>query len=475
LKTRADRTSVASAVLGAEQNPAPKAQQAEAPARPLGPSGSLAPSEQTVAAEHLGGQTMAQRALGMLHMGRMLRPAVAGIMMGVGLLSAPAQAQVPVEPESCVTQLQAASHTAPTLEHSAVTPGDLQPQVQALRTRVDEVSRRLESAGKPEAAQHLRGCMQRFAPDGAGDAPLTTLLAALSGDPDAKANLQKSFDKHGVDIQPSDKDDGWVLQAYLRSGNDNMATLFDGKYRSDDGATASLGAGMAFTRGDQRIDLDVDYQMLTERGGMDRTDLVTALLSHTKQSEAGGFKLSYGYDLGLQGTGDFGGAQVQDGWHGLNEGTMLGGRRLTGSLQNNYATDPQAALLVGVHAGAIKDLGLIDLYGGVEARTPIGPTGLGWVSGDLGVDISGDSGLYADIGITARHQWTQGSALSFDGAPLDDATVLIPHIGVGWQGDGWRVGIDWRRNDLGTKPGMGDFDSDTAMLTLTIGGGRRTH
>lgn len=460
MKTRIDRPSLP-AIVSTASNP-PLTEATPSPQPPLGPSQTLAATPKHAAQVQARSPSLAQRTLGMLNLGRLFRPAVAAALLGAALIGTPAQAQTaPVETQTCVTEMAAAVHA--------------QTQVQDLRRQLDEVVRRLEGAGHGPQAEHLKACIQRFAPDGVHDAPLVTLLAALQGDEAAQANLPAHLEQHGIQVTQSPDKSTWDLQAYLRTGNDNMATLFDGQYRSDDGATASLGAGMVFTRGDQRVDVDVDYQMLTERGGMQRTDLVTALVSHTKTKDAGGFRLSYGYDLGLVGTGDFGGAQVQDGWHGLNEGTLLGGRRLGRGLQNVYSTDPQVSLLTGVHAGALKDLGLVDLYGGLEARAPIGPTGQGWVGGNLGVDIGSDKGLYADLGVTARYQWTQGDALSFDGAPVDDQAVFIPHIGVGWQGDNWRVGVDWYRNDLGTKPGIGDLNSDNVMLTLTIGGGRRSH
>lgn len=435
---------------------------------PLGmvPASVPSGSAQTTAAQHAGGATAAQRALGMLGLGRVLKPAVAAAVLGAQLLvAAPAQG-APVD-SACADTLKEVVVTQAALRPSEA---EIQAQVAGFRARVDTLAEQLRAKGQDGAAQHLVACMNAYAPPGAGDAPLPTLIRALNGDPAAEGALADSLQKYGVTAQPSGK--GWKLAAYLRTGNDNMAS-FDGRYRSDDGATAGLGAGVVLRRGNEAYAVDADYQLYTQRGGMLRTDLVTGLLSYTRESEQGGLQLHYGYDLGVQATGDLGGAEVQDGWHGLNEGNIMAGRRLGQGLQDTYATDPQASALVGVHAGVLKDLGLLQLKAGADVRVPIGPTGLGWVGADAGLGLGKDKGFQVDADLTLRGQWTQGDALKFDGAPLDDATVLIPHVGVGWQGSGWRVGIDWYRNYQGTMPGVGNLDSDNVLVTFTLGGGVR--
>lgn len=472
MKTRASLNPVTPLASTPESQPKTTAN-LQAREIPLGPPPALTKSAS--AAEHLGAKAVGTRAFSIVQLGRAFKPAIAAAIIGAGLVvGTPAAAQGTIAPDACVKELRIAAEPQTTTEAVRLSPAQIQTKVGDLRGEIDRVSGVLRNSGHEAAADHLQACMQKFAPEGAQDAPLAALLSALNGDPKAEQALRDSFDAHEVQITPSQSAESWKLSTYLRTGNDNATTLFDGRQRSDDGPTASLGAGMVFSLPDQEVKLDVDYQMLTERQGMQRTDLVTGLLSHSLFKDSGGLTLNYGYDLGIQATGDFGGAEVQDGWHTLNSDNFMTGRKLGGYLQNEYKTEKQAALLLGVHAGVVKDLGLVDLYADAEARVPVGPTGLGWVGATAGMEISGDNGgLYAQADLEARHQWTNGDAMSFSGAPVDNEAVLIPHIGVGWQGDGWRVGVDWRRNDLGSQPGMGDFQSDVTMLTLTIGGGRR--
>ncbi len=472
---RASLNPVTSLANGLERTPK-AAGQTQAREIPLGPPPVV--NKSSAPAEQLGSESIGTRAFSIVQLGRAFKPAIAAAIIGAGLVvgSPVAAAPGPVEPQTCVKELRKATVTAPTPEAIKLTPAQIQTKVGEMRGEINRVADVLRNNGSEATADHLQACMQKFAPEGAEDAPLAALIGALNGDPEAEQALRDSFIAHEIQIKPGSDAKSWKLAGYLRTGNDNASTLFDGQYRSDDGPTASLGAGMVFSLPDQEVKLDVDYQMLTERNGMTRTDLVTGLISHSLFKDAGGLTLNYGYDLGIQATGDFGGANVQDAWHGLNSDNFMRGRRLTTTLQNEYKTEQQAALLVGVHAGAVKDLGLVDLYADAEARVPVGPTGLGWVGATAGLEISGDNGgLYAQADVKARYQWTNGDAMNFAGAPVDNDAVLIPHIGVGWQGDGYRIGVDWRRNDLGTQPGMGNLHSDVTMFTLTIGGGRRGH
>lgn len=258
----------------------------------------------------------------------------------------------------------------------------------------------------------------------------------------------------------------------FRTGNDNLAHIVPPVgFRDDDGTTASLGTHWRKDFGDFQWEADVDYMMLTERfGGLQRTDLVSAMASYTAQHDKGAFVLELSGSAGLHFTGNMGGARVQDTWHAITP--FLGGRRLGAGLQNTYTGPLQAAVVTGGRAEIHKPLGdHVQVFGGAQAQVPIGSTSFGYAGGHAGVSASfGRFSLEAETQV--RQQWTQGSALGFDGAPIEGG-VVIPRVSLAYQADNWRIGVDWVRNHMGTEPGAGNPDSDHLTIGFTIMTGRR--
>lgn len=438
----------------------------EAPERPAGTPVSKAGSR-PLTAEVSDQRTVAAATQGVLRTIRSAGGAVAGALLAAGLLlGSPAAAQEGAPVQTCAqTQVVA-------------TAADTTAQVRALTEGLEQAACALEAKGDSEGAKAVRAAAQAHAPGGEASGTLGTLVGTLNGDPASREGLKGLVEQGAVTVEPADE--GWKISVRLFTGNDNAATLLDGEYRSDDGATANLGAQLLATKADanghgRQLAADVGLEMLTERGGMRRTDLVDALVTYAERSEVGSVWLddkTVSFTLGLESTGDFGGAELQDGWHRLGEGTPLEGRWLGQGLQDTYTGGKQTSLLLGARASGTKDFGILDLGAGVEGRVPVGPTGLGWVSTDIDVRLGEDHGLFAQASFGARQQWTNGDAMGFDGAPVT-GTVLTPKVQVGWQGEGWSVGLEWSRNELGTSPGMGGMDDDRVSFGITIGGGQR--
>lgn len=444
----------------------PAVQAAKVGARGLGTAATRGGVDDLAQQTSAAGQTQAS-----LRVLRSMGNAVAGAVLAAGLLlGSPAVAQTGAPVDTCA---------APT-EVTQVSPSraDTEAQVRAFAEGLEEAACALDKGGDAQGATAIRRTVEAHAPGGAADGTLGTLVASLNGDPDAKAALRTLVDKGEVKVEP--QDDGWKISVHTFTGNDNAATLLDGRYRSDDGATANLGATLLATKADAnghgaQIAADVGLEMFTERDGMRRTDLVDALVTYAQRSEVGSVWLddkTLSFTVGLESTGDFGGAGLQDGWHRLGEGTPLEGRLLGEGLQDTYTEGKKTSVLLGARASGTKDFGLVDLDLGIEGRVPVGPTGLGWVSSDVGLRIGEDQGLFGQAGIGARYQWTNGEAMDFAGAPIDGA-VVTPKVKVGWQGEGWSVGLEWSRNQFGTSPGMGGMDDDRVSFGITIGGGQR--
>lgn len=271
---------------------------------------------------------------------------------------------------------------------------------------------------------------------------------------------------HPCTAQP----DPWKFSVAVAHHNDNLATLRDGVMRSDDGPTTTNAIEASLNRPGERWVLNIDQALFTERGGMLRTDLMQVSVRHLKTQPTGRMffdTATSGWLVGIQGTGDLGGAVVQDGWHGLS-GSVLGGRRLGAGLQDTYATPQDLALLLGAEIQGNKRLGLFDLSAGGQATVPIGTTGLGRISANTGVRAGEAQGPYASIGAEGGYQWTTGPAMNFDGAPLD-GFFLSPRVGLGWEFDSWSLGLEWQGNRFGTQSGLGDRDGESIGFTIRFG------
>jgi hypothetical protein len=247
----------------------------------------------------------------------------------------------------------------------------------------------------------------------------------------------------------------WSRELRFWIANDGWADIRDGERRSDEGATASLG-----TRWVERLDserharFDVAYYLFTEPGGDLRSDWFRLdLLWGHRGEPAGWFDLWVGEaGIGLQMTGDLGGASLQNDLH-----------RLTASdIDLTFATGLQST-----YTGELRATGVLNARGRAERRDgwllfaiegdlalPAGNTGLGWAGADFRARVGPARSWYIDLGLRLALQWRLGGALGFNGAPIDGG-VVIPSLAVGWAGNTWQLQGGWERNHLGTERGLG--------------------
>ncbi|MEO1173447.1 MAG: hypothetical protein AAFX94_15545 [Myxococcota bacterium] len=271
---------------------------------------------------------------------------------------------------------------------------------------------------------------------------------------------------------PEQPPEDWRYSVALWTHNDNAAFIRDGVYRSDDGPTASLGADFSWGRGDdQKWTLSASHNMFTERdGGMSRTDIAELTLRHLTRRASGTLffdSVTRGWLVGLQGTGNFGGARLQDGFHALMSGTALAGRRLGAGLQDQYTGPRELAALVGAEWIGHCDLGLLDLDLGARAAVPLGPTGVGSAGLGLGARLGRETGPYVDTEVNGAYQWVQGDALRFDGAPRT-GVVVSPRVLLGWQFDSINLAVEWQGNRWGTQAGLGDLYGESVALRVNF-------
>ncbi|MEL6548045.1 MAG: hypothetical protein AAFQ82_25695, partial [Myxococcota bacterium] len=348
-------------------------------------------------------------------------------------------------------------------------------------------AQRLSDLGWVGPAHHLHHSLARLGPAEGADArtdppgllhPVLLDLAAIrDGEPAAANRLGDAIESGDVQVRatapdPESPPEDWTYSFGLWTHNDNAAYLRDGVYRSDDGPTASLGIDVSWSRGPnhdlERWTLGLGHNLFTERGGMQRSDLAEITLRHVTRSTTGSVffdSVTRGWLVGVQGTGDFGGAAIQDGFHELMDGTSLGGRRLGAGLQDQYTADRELALLVGGELTGHRDLGLVDLDAGVHAAVPVGPTGVGSMGTRLGARLGRETGPYASMTVGTRYQWTQGEALQFDGAPRG-GFIVSPEVKFGWQFESFHIGIEWQGNRWGTQTGLGDRDAESVALRV---------
>ncbi|MCK6551374.1 hypothetical protein L6R52_36400, partial [Myxococcota bacterium] len=361
---------------------------------------------------------------------------------------------------------------ATTIESSHVVPVDstkVASDVRSVAERAEAHARALDAAGHTAEAASLRAMISRLTADPV-KGPLATVLA--SGPSTASVDTVKVDTLAPKPGAP----EGWRISTRTWTANDNAAIMLDGKFRSDDGHTAALGVDVIAEKGATRNALSLGGHMLTEAGGMRRTDLVELLATHARSLPSGTVVfdvITPRVTLGVQGTGNFGGAGLQDGWHRLGEGTPLEGRHLGEGLQDRYTGDEKYALVLGGGVEVKRELGLLELAADASAKVPIGATGLGWVGTSTTARLGASRGPFAEGSFGARYQWTNGSDLAFSGAPVSGELVYQPRVTLGWQERGWSLTLDWTRNAMGTQPGLGDRDADAIWIGITIGGARR--
>jgi hypothetical protein len=263
----------------------------------------------------------------------------------------------------------------------------------------------------------------------------------------------------------------------LNLSNDNFATLIDGAQRSDDGPTSTMGIHFEGNNSSLDYRLSFEHEMFTERGwgvGDRRTDRLSLNLDvgeRTPLAHDGFFNQERrGYSLGLTATGNFGGATIQDQWHGLWEGTDLTGRRLDGSnwgvpLQSDY-TKGGAALMLGAEYQLEKtwDGGRIAVGG--QAKLALGTAGIHSAGLHAALELGEGAGLFGRYELWAGLQSVMGDSFAFDGAPVE-GFIGQHNLEVGYRSErGVEVSLVFGSNVAGTQEGWGDRDGHQLGVNL---------
>lgn len=254
---------------------------------------------------------------------------------------------------------------------------------------------------------------------------------------------------------------GWL-------GNDAFALLRDGNRRSDDGATASLGINYAHRRDKRRFDATLGYFMFTERLGSLRTEWMRLNVSWAGFSRAPSWKDTsfFRVGVGVQMTGDLGGAKIQDRLHRLtpttNDLTFATGLQSTATARFRLA--PELSFGLGVQ----RRFAWLLLVLGFEGTLPVGHTGLVWVGSTLRSRFGKPRGFFVEPAIRVRLQRGLGGVFDFSGAPID-GPVAISALGLGWAEARWLVALRWERNPFGIARGFGEtFNDESVEVTVGI-------
>jgi len=272
-----------------------------------------------------------------------------------------------------------------------------------------------------------------------------------------------------------EEDQSSVLQVLIWSANDFLAGLRDGIRRDDEGATASVGLDVAWlgsrTQGDQhRWCLASTYDIFTERDGRLRTEVLELTLGyalhHDVSERAFVDQLRFAAQLGVQFTGNLGGADLQNTLHSATS-TPEDLTFATG-LQSTYTAPFLAAAVLALQGGLTKRWGPIAYDSGITLKIPVGPTGVGGIFSTFVFKAGPPRGFSVSLALTAGWQWRADRVFSFEGAPVDGG-VVIPSVGFQWVGVRWALRLQWIRNHLGTGRGVGGTrNGEAGVLSLWL-------
>ncbi len=233
-------------------------------------------------------------------------------------------------------------------------------------------------------------------------------------------------------------------------------------FHDDNGFTNDVELGGACETGKRRFSLGGRHRMITERGGLRRSDEVD-LEAGVERVEARRSKseLSSYIGLGLVATGPLGGAAWQDGFHRLiNWGRTLSGAQL-GKLQNRYEGGIRVAprLRVGLNAlwRASKRTAL---SAGAEVAVS---RGVGTSGGKLEVDVehrrrAAGGELSFSGAVALRHLRAEEERLTFPGAYPRAKSFLEPWFEINYRRGSRSVGFRLILNVEGSGSNQGSLN-----------------
>jgi len=256
------------------------------------------------------------------------------------------------------------------------------------------------------------------------------------------------------------------IQVQVHWANDGMnllvpaADLERGRtFHDDDGFTNDLGAALIAWRGEDRLGLHFQDRMITERGGLRRSDEISAVV---RMEELLGRKGRHDWrfqgGLGVLLTGPLGGDVLQDRFHRLIRwGRTLNGE-LLGQLQNQYEG--------GIAWGPRFELGLAHGWSiGDELRltSEIGiafSPGVGASSSQAGIGFERlrsflGGKLRISVKAPLRYLRSEEERLGFRGGYPRGKLFLQPSSGVSYQHRSIGVAFDLNLNVEGSGAHQG--------------------
>lgn len=237
-----------------------------------------------------------------------------------------------------------------------------------------------------------------------------------------------------------------------------LAKLHGARF-DDDGFTNDLGGIYAQTQGPSRLELHARHRMITERGGLRRSDVVdlgaelTRRLSFAKTSIWWGA----GADLGLSGA--LGGERLQDAFHHLVAGRHLDGTG-AGQLQNLQPRELRKGLVCSALAGVERTLGPgLALGLTLRGQAALGQTGVSSGVAEAYVvasfALSANASVDARVAMSANLLHTSDPGLVIPGGYLVERMFGSPSLALGMSLRGTRIAWEVRLNEGGSGASLG--------------------
>ena len=232
----------------------------------------------------------------------------------------------------------------------------------------------------------------------------------------------------------------------------------DGRRFDDDGFTNDLAATYAQALGATTFELAVQHRMITERGGLRRTDQIDFGADLTRRFSLDGAQVVLGGGVAGALSGPFGGAYVQDKFHHLVKGRHLDGTG-SGQLQNQEPASVRAGVLLSATASVSHAFAGITLGSVTRAALALGATGLSSVMTEVyaqgALRLSENAAFDVRLSVSANLLHTRDPSLVIRGGYNTDRVFVSPRVGVGVTVRDVRAGWDIRLNEGGSGVNLG--------------------
>ncbi len=248
-------------------------------------------------------------------------------------------------------------------------------------------------------------------------------------------------------------------------GNDYFNPLpleaLGGRKYDDNGFTNDLSAWFQVERDLDALVVDARFRMITERGGLERSDEADLGLTLRHAEDFGLWRLRGEVGARLALSGALGGAQLQDAAH-----RVLPGRRLDGSgqgqLQNQTPEAIRAGLVLSAGVALERQLHPV-LTLGADARVgaALGGTGLSSLGTSaylkLSVPVARIVSLDAEARVALRFLHTVDHSLTINGGYVTGSPIVTPSVALGVTVSHVRLGYQLRMNEGGSGTNIGEL------------------